>query len=343
VGAIYPHETGIETQPKGRAIPPAQDDLAMDRRRSTRSFPLVAVGLAIAALCAPSLMASQTTGWSVVVANNAVVDHGNGDAPASVVMGGNVVPGDRLTTGEGGALVLSRGEDLVTMAENSQIEIVNPQPSATTLIDQPYGHVDYHVTKEKVPHFQVDAPLLATVVKGTTFAVDASPQKSTVTVSEGRVEARNRRTGASSSVGAGQRGSIESRDRGVDVGNAPGKGVSDSPAGSAGAGASGSNNGSSGKANSGNNGSSGKGSSGSGKSGNSGNGNGNGGGGGKSGNSGNGNGNGGGNGNSGNGNGGNGNGGNGNGGNGNGNNGNGNGNGGGDGSNGKGAGKGKNK
>jgi hypothetical protein len=326
---------------------------AMHRRRPTRSFPLVVVGLAFAALCAPSLMASQTTGWSVVVANNAHVDHGKGDAPVSVVMGGNVEPGDRLTTGEGGALVLSRGEDLVTMAENSQIEIVNPQPSATTLIDQPYGHVDYHVTKEKVPHFQVDAPLLATVVKGTTFTVDASPSRSAVTVSEGRVEAKNRRTGASASVGAGQRGSIETRDRSVDVGNAPGKGVSESPAGSSGAGASGdsgsSGAGNSGKSNSGENsgnGNSGNGNSGNGNSGNGNSGNGNSG----NGNSGNGNS---GNGNSGNGNSGNGNGnsgggnngnGNGNGGgNGKGNNGNGNGNGGGNGSNGKSTGQGKNK
>jgi len=131
-----------------------------------------------------------------------------------------------LVTGAGGALVLSRGEDLVTMAENSQIEIVNPQPSTTTLIDQPYGHVDYHVTKEKVPHFQVDAPLLATVVKGTTFTVDANPSESSVAVSEGRVEAKNRRTGASAPVSAGQRGSIAGSDHGIDVGDAPGKGAS---------------------------------------------------------------------------------------------------------------------
>jgi hypothetical protein len=193
----------------------------MRRRSSKRSLPLVVVGLAFAALCAPALMASQTTSWSVVVANNAFVDHGKGDAAVAVVTGGNVTPGDRLTTGPGGALVLSRGEDLVTMAENSQIEIVNPQPSATTLIDQPYGHVEYHVTKEKVPHFQVDAPLLATVVKGTTFSVDASESKSAVTVSQGRVEAKNRRTGDSASVGAGQRGAVESGDHGVDIGNAP--------------------------------------------------------------------------------------------------------------------------
>jgi uncharacterized membrane protein YgcG len=249
------------------------------RRRRARSFPLLAVSLAFAAFCAPSLMASQTTGWSVVVANNAFVDHGKGDTAVAVVMGGNVVPGDRLTTGAGGALVLTRGEDLVTMAENSQIEIVNPQPTSTTMIEQPYGHVEYHVTKEKVPHFQVDAPLLATVVKGTTFSVDASESKSSVTVSEGRVEAKNRRTGASAPVGAGQRGSIETRDRGVDVGAAPGKDPSAAPANNNASSSSSSVSDSSANAGNGNgkagNGKAGNGNSGNGNSGNGNSGNGN--------------------------------------------------------------------
>jgi ferric-dicitrate binding protein FerR (iron transport regulator) len=220
------------------------------RRRRARSFPLAIVGLAFAALCAPALMASQSAGWSVVVANNAFVDHGKGDAASAAVMGANIGTGDRLTTGDGGALVLTRGEDLVTMAENSQIEIVDPQPSSTTLIEQPYGHVEYHVTKEKVPHFQVDAPLLATVVKGTTFSVDSSLSKSSVTVKEGRVVAKNRSTGASNSVGAGERGAVESGGRGVDVGSAPSNG--NASAASASSNASSSGNGSSGNGNSGN-------------------------------------------------------------------------------------------
>src|SRR5688572_15578516 len=143
-------------------------ETVMSRRKHT--FPFAIIGLAVAALCAPSLMASQSSqGWSVVVANNAFIDKGEDDMATPVATGASVEAGDRLTTGEGGALVLSRGADLVTMAENSRIEVVDPQPSATTLIEQPYGQVEYQVTKEKVPHFQVDAPLLATVVKGTTF------------------------------------------------------------------------------------------------------------------------------------------------------------------------------
>src|SRR6185436_7031781 len=61
-------------------------ELAMRRRRA-RSLPLLVVGLAFAAFCAPSLMASQTAGWSVVVANNAFVDHGKGDTAVPIAMG----------------------------------------------------------------------------------------------------------------------------------------------------------------------------------------------------------------------------------------------------------------
>jgi ferric-dicitrate binding protein FerR (iron transport regulator) len=197
-----------------------------------RLLPLVAIGLAAAALCAPSLKASQSPGWSVAVAANAFVTHGQQDAATPITMGASVEAGDHLTTGAGGSLVLTRGEDLVTLAENSAIEIVDPQPVTTTLIAQPYGQVQYHVTKEKVPHFQVDAPLLATVVKGTTFTVDASRSKSSVTVTEGRVVARNRRTGSESSVGAGERGAVDSRARGVEVGAAPVGSKAAAPAGS---------------------------------------------------------------------------------------------------------------
>jgi hypothetical protein len=235
--------------------------------RHTRSISLATIGLAFVGLCVPSLMASQTAGWSVVVANNAFVDPGNGDAAKPVEMGASIGEGNRLTTGAGGTLVLTRGEDLVTMAENSQIELVSPQPSATTLIEQPYGHVEYHVTKEKVPHFQVDAPLLATVVKGTTFSVNASQAQSSVTVSEGRVVAKNRRTGRSTAVGAGQRGSVKSSDRGVDVASAPSSGTnaaaaagnSGAAAGNSGAGAAGGSDSGNGSGNAGNGGGSGSG------------------------------------------------------------------------------------
>src|SRR4051812_32237849 len=80
-----------------------------------RPLPLAAIALGIAALCAPSLKASQSPGWSVVVAANAFVTHGQENAANPIAMGASVEAGDHLSTREGGSLVLSRGEDLVTM------------------------------------------------------------------------------------------------------------------------------------------------------------------------------------------------------------------------------------
>jgi FecR protein len=191
-------------------------------------FLAIAAMLATIGLCASNLNANQTAGWGVVVATNAYVSHVEG-ALVPVSTGASIVQGDRLTTKAGGALVLSRGEDLVTMAENSEIVITNPQPLHATLIEQPAGQVQYHVTKGPAPHFEVDAPLLATVVKGTTFSVTAGKTQSSVSVLEGRVVARNLRSGTSSSVGAGETGAVSASRGGVSVGASLSTGASSTP------------------------------------------------------------------------------------------------------------------
>jgi FecR protein len=234
----------------------------------------IAAILAAIGLFASNLHANQTAGWAVVVANNAFVARGAA-AAAPVAIGTGIGQGDRLTTRAGGALVLSRGEDLVTMAENSEIVITDPQPLNATLIQQPAGKVQYHVTKGPTPHFEVDSPLLATVVKGTTFSVVADKGRDAVTVTEGRVVARDRRSGNSSSVGAGQTGAVAVGRNDVSVGAA-----SSSDSGASGDSSSGGSDSSSGNGNSGN-GNSGSGDSGSGDSGSGNSGSGNSGGNGK--------------------------------------------------------------
>jgi ferric-dicitrate binding protein FerR (iron transport regulator) len=183
-----------------------------------RASALLAIALTIATSKVPSLNASQSEAWSVIVASNAYVTRQA--ATNALSIGDGVIVGDRLRTGDGGTLVLSRGEDLVTLSEASEIIVVDPQPENSTLIVQPAGNVQYHVTKEVRPHFEVDTPLMATVVKGTTFSVSAGGADSKVTVTEGRVVAKDRRSGASSSVGAGQSGSVSTNGHGVGVGAA---------------------------------------------------------------------------------------------------------------------------
>ena len=153
------------------------------------------------------LQAEDGAPWNVVVASNATVAH-SGGAAEPLAKGTEVAAGDRITTGAGGAVVLGRGEDLITMAENSQVAIVDPQPGSATLLEQPYGQAQYHVTKQPNPHFEVDTPLLATIVKGTTFDVSATAAGSAVAVEEGRVQARDRRGGGSGLVGKGEIGRV---------------------------------------------------------------------------------------------------------------------------------------
>jgi len=215
-------------------------------KKPIRATALPAIAVIIATFYIPSLNASQSEGWSVIVASNAYVTRQA--ATTSLSVGDGVAVGDRLRTGEGGTLVLSRGEDLVTLSEASEIIVVDPQPENTTLIVQPAGNVQYHVTKEVRPHFEVDTPLMATVVKGTTFSVSAGGADSKVTVTEGRVVAKDRRSGASSSVGAGQSGSVSTNGHGVGVGATPSNNAASSAGASNandgnGAGASGGSNG----------------------------------------------------------------------------------------------------
>jgi hypothetical protein len=187
-----------------------------DMKSSTLGM-AAAVALALG-LGASSLMASQAAHWEVVAATNATMTHGKSLTARIVTVGAVVDKGDRLTTGADGTLVLSRGEDLITMAEKTQIVIVDPQPAEKTLIQEPYGMAQYHVTKGPVPHFEVDTPLLATVVKGTTFSVAANPSEGAVAVSEGRVVARRMSNGAFASVSAGQVGRVAEGASGVKVG-----------------------------------------------------------------------------------------------------------------------------
>jgi hypothetical protein len=80
---------------------------------------LVPIALVASAVFAPGLLANEQQSWQVVVASNAFISHGTSTTFEPAVMGDSVGTGDRLTTRSGGALVVSRGEDLITLAENT--------------------------------------------------------------------------------------------------------------------------------------------------------------------------------------------------------------------------------
>jgi hypothetical protein len=77
----------------------------------------------------------------------------------------------------------------------------------TQIIEQ-FGNVIFKIKKMTMPHFAVETPFLAAVVKGTTFSVTVTDKGASVQVIEGRVEVATRDGGASYMVLPGDIGSV---------------------------------------------------------------------------------------------------------------------------------------
>lgn len=99
--------------------------------------------------------------------------------------------GSSVTTAAGGRASLDNGLQRIVVGPNSRMTIAPETTSGMTRIAQDLGAILFQVDKKKAPHFRVDTPLLAAVVKGTTFTVVVDVQSDTVNVAEGLVEVRS--------------------------------------------------------------------------------------------------------------------------------------------------------
>ncbi|HEX7345233.1 MAG TPA: FecR family protein, partial [Candidatus Limnocylindrales bacterium] len=100
-----------------------------------------------------------------------------------------LVPGDRVVTGVTGRATLTRGSDYIIISPRSDLQLpAAPQPTGFTRVIQNLGTMLFKVKHTGVPHFAVDTPMLAAVVKGTTFTVVVGKDRSAVQVIQGKVE-----------------------------------------------------------------------------------------------------------------------------------------------------------
>jgi FecR protein len=129
--------------------------------------------------------------------NNWVVTQLSGDArvlhpgaqPASLKVNGQLTPGDTLLTGPSGRATLVRGGDYIIVAPRSELRLpASPPPAGFTRVIQNLGTLLFKVQHTGIPHFAVDTPMLAAVVKGTTFTVVVDQQRSAVQVIQGAVQ-----------------------------------------------------------------------------------------------------------------------------------------------------------
>jgi hypothetical protein len=142
-----------------------------------------------------------------------------------------------IATGSDGVAVLDNGVDQIRLAPNSRL-VLPPDEGLLTIIQQSLGKIFFQVGPRLDRSFEVDAPYVVVLVKGTRFTVTANYMGNSVEVNEGTVEVRTTAGGdaAGSLISAGQTASVvaggdsirvESSETSGGDGSGPGKGGSE--------------------------------------------------------------------------------------------------------------------
>jgi hypothetical protein len=123
--------------------------------------------------------------------------------------------GDNITTGRNGRVLLIRGEERIIVSPNSAIGIPKANASGRdTTITQRAGTILLEVEKKNVPHFEVETPYLAAVVKGTKFQVTVDSRGARVDVTRGKVQVADFKSGQYALVLPGQAAKVSARGSG---------------------------------------------------------------------------------------------------------------------------------
>lgn len=151
---------------------------------------------------APLPASAADAGWIVVRSEGVVRVVGAGDMQP-VSLSTALPSGSVITTGGDGYAMLRRGSQQIVVSPNSRMSLPAEQRAGFTRIVQDLGTVMFKVDRRETPHFEVDTPIVAAVVKGTTFTVTSNATGDTVHVVEGLVEVRTHRGAAVADVPAG--------------------------------------------------------------------------------------------------------------------------------------------
>lgn len=157
---------------------------------------------------APALMLMSGTAlaaqeWKVSEVSGTVRLTENGKSrPAS--RGALLSSGAMITTGPAARAVIVRGEEFVVISPSTQIRVpAAVAPNKIFQLIEDFGTAIFKITKKSTPHFGVQTPYLAAVVKGTTFTVTVGEQGGSVQVTEGAVEVSTLDGGAADLVTPG--------------------------------------------------------------------------------------------------------------------------------------------
>jgi hypothetical protein len=159
---------------------------------------------------APLLLAASGTalaagpGWTVSEVNGNVRVTENGRSRAAT-RGALLSSGATIATGRGSRAVIVRGQEFVVISPSSQLRVPLAAESRGGLMQmiEDFGTALFRIEKKSTPHFGVQTPYLAAVVKGTTFTVTVGAEGGSVQVTEGSVEVATLDGGAAELITAG--------------------------------------------------------------------------------------------------------------------------------------------
>ncbi len=176
---------------------------------STGGRPIAVVGSAAAADPAASAGA-----WLAEEVRGTVLIRVAGEAAASwrPLQAATPIAGQsEIATGSDGVAVLDNGVDRIRLTPNSRLVLPADEGAGLmTVIRQSLGKIFFDIGPRPDRSFEVDAPYLVVLVKGTQFTVSATYLGDSVTVTEGTVEVRPAGGGGAEGalIGAGQTASV---------------------------------------------------------------------------------------------------------------------------------------
>jgi ferric-dicitrate binding protein FerR (iron transport regulator) len=126
--------------------------------------------------------------WRVEEITGVAMFRKGAGAFSPAVIGALVPVNSDLVTGNSGSVVLVRGGDRITISPESWLRVEDRAPGLMDRFFQVLGRILYDVEPRKSRSFGVNSPLVATLVKGTTFQITTQSERAAVEVVEGRVE-----------------------------------------------------------------------------------------------------------------------------------------------------------
>ncbi len=147
-----------------------------------------------------------------------------GKDPVRLTVDMAVPEGVTVETSRNGRVRLVGDNNVMSLAPSTVAVVAPSRSNRKTRVIQQVGSIEFDVEKRRRPHFLVETPYMAAVVKGTTFTVDVSKSTTSIDVSSGLVQVSDLRSGEKAAIGAGQSASVAASSAGLETAgkNAPG-------------------------------------------------------------------------------------------------------------------------